>query len=385
MGTLLNLRGLFLPIAIGIESIKKMNNTIPFFSICIPNFNYAGYIGQTIESVLQQDFADFEIIISDNASTDNSWEVIQQYVAKDARISAFQNTFNVGFAGNLQKSSERATGKYIIMLSSDDLMNDGALKCYYEIISHNKSQNIIVHSGFYTIDQDNNILFANFRYATDRHNDPSAVFHTELEYSKKEIWQKQIDGSYCEIEGKNIFEISMNDYRSPAQFCTTCFSKKAWEEVGGYDVDYNIMPDYVFLMKLICKPTKLIYVRSLLFSYRIHNQNQNSIQKKQKVLKKLIDDYLFTFKFPENLIIESGLKREHIIINIVNQWSISCINNFKFTTWLDGFRYFCFILSAYPWVAIKRLQFYKILFWIIASPLHLISYNFYKKIKSYEK
>ena len=52
------------------------------FSICIPNFNYGGYIGRTIDSVLNQDYQNFEIIIVDNASTDNSWEVISSYAKK---------------------------------------------------------------------------------------------------------------------------------------------------------------------------------------------------------------------------------------------------------------------------------------------------------------
>ncbi|MGB0177514.1 MAG: glycosyltransferase family 2 protein, partial [Owenweeksia sp.] len=75
-----------------------MSEKSPLFSICIPNFNYAGYIGRTIESVLNQSFRDFELIIVDNASTDDSMEVIRGYKEQDARIRVFENKFNVGFA-----------------------------------------------------------------------------------------------------------------------------------------------------------------------------------------------------------------------------------------------------------------------------------------------
>ena len=69
------------------------------FSICIPNYNYDQYIGETIQSVLDQDYGNFEIIIADNQSTDRSWGVIQEFAAKDNRVRAFQNAANLGFAG----------------------------------------------------------------------------------------------------------------------------------------------------------------------------------------------------------------------------------------------------------------------------------------------
>ena len=55
-----------------------MQNT-PFFSICIPNYNYARYVGETIQSVLDQSFQDFEVIVADNASTDDSVQVVRSF------------------------------------------------------------------------------------------------------------------------------------------------------------------------------------------------------------------------------------------------------------------------------------------------------------------
>ncbi len=106
--------------------------TAPLFSICIPNYNYAHYIDQTIDSVLSQTFQDFEIIIADNASTDNSLEVIQSY--DDPRIKLVLNQYNVGFAPNLDRATENTTGQYILLLSSDDIMKPGALTRYAEAI-----------------------------------------------------------------------------------------------------------------------------------------------------------------------------------------------------------------------------------------------------------
>ena len=71
------------------------------FSICIPNFNYAQYIGETIQSVLDQTYQNFEIIIADNASTDNSVEVVQSFddnrirLAHGDRVADLHTNFRV--------------------------------------------------------------------------------------------------------------------------------------------------------------------------------------------------------------------------------------------------------------------------------------------------
>src|SRR5689334_11988186 len=93
--------------------------TGPFFSVCIPCFNHGRYLGETISSVLEQDFDDFEVLVADNASTDNSKEVARSFC--DPRIQLLENRYNIGFAPNLQRVTETAKGKFMILLSSDDL------------------------------------------------------------------------------------------------------------------------------------------------------------------------------------------------------------------------------------------------------------------------
>ncbi len=98
------------------------------FSICIPNYNYERYLGKTIQSVLDQPPADFEILVSDNASTDGSLDVVRSF--QDDRIKIHVNGVNVGFSQNLDRSAQMATGDCIIMLSSDDLIQRPALEAY---------------------------------------------------------------------------------------------------------------------------------------------------------------------------------------------------------------------------------------------------------------
>src|SRR5215469_7128477 len=98
------------------------------FSVCIPNYNYERYLGRTIQSALDQQGGELEVVVSDNASTDRSVEIVQGFA--DPRIRLSVNRCNVGFAGNLDRAARMANGDWMLMLSSDDLMRQGALATY---------------------------------------------------------------------------------------------------------------------------------------------------------------------------------------------------------------------------------------------------------------
>jgi glycosyltransferase involved in cell wall biosynthesis len=106
----------------------------PMFSICIPNFNYARYLKLTCESVLVQESKNYEIVIADNQSTDGSIEFIEAFAKTNSFVRFTVNPANLGFAGNLEKVTSLASGTHYILLSSDDLMNQGALSGYEKLI-----------------------------------------------------------------------------------------------------------------------------------------------------------------------------------------------------------------------------------------------------------
>lgn len=101
-------------------------------SICIPNYNHGMFIGKAIQSVLDQTYQDFEIIVVDDCSTDNSEEVIKSF--KDPRIKFFRNERNLGMVPNTNKALKLAKGEFIGILNSDDYygqkMIETALKMF---------------------------------------------------------------------------------------------------------------------------------------------------------------------------------------------------------------------------------------------------------------
>ena len=97
-------------------------------SILIPVYNREEFIGECIQSALDQTYNEFEVIVVDNASTDRTWDVCQQFASKDDRVKIFRNTFNVGPVRNWRRCFDEAVGMYGKILFSDDLMHSQCLE-----------------------------------------------------------------------------------------------------------------------------------------------------------------------------------------------------------------------------------------------------------------
>ncbi len=95
----------------------------PLVSICIPIFNGGSFVSRALESSINQTYKNIEIIVVDNASTDNTRKIIDSYIAKDKRIKYFRNDFNIGAIKNFLKSFQFASGEYVQLLCHDDWLS----------------------------------------------------------------------------------------------------------------------------------------------------------------------------------------------------------------------------------------------------------------------
>lgn len=96
-------------------------NKEPLISIITPNYNCAQYIGETIESVLAQTYKNWELLIQDDCSTDESLDIALCYAKKDSRIKVESNIGNFGAAVSRNNAIRRSQGEYLSFLDSDDL------------------------------------------------------------------------------------------------------------------------------------------------------------------------------------------------------------------------------------------------------------------------
>ncbi len=105
-------------------------------SVILTSYNHSKYIRESIDSVLNQTFTDFELIILDDSSSDNSWELISQYT--DPRIRAFRNETNMGPVFGVNKViSELALGNYIAIHHSDDVWELNKLQKQFDFLEAN--------------------------------------------------------------------------------------------------------------------------------------------------------------------------------------------------------------------------------------------------------
>jgi glycosyltransferase involved in cell wall biosynthesis len=93
----------------------------PLVSIAMPVYNGDRYICQALDSLLAQDCNNFELLISDNASTDSTAEICQEYAAQNPKIRYFRNSTNIGAISNFNQAFKLSTAKYFMWAERDDL------------------------------------------------------------------------------------------------------------------------------------------------------------------------------------------------------------------------------------------------------------------------
>ena len=124
---------------------------IPTVSIGLPVYNAAQYLDETIGSILRQSYTDFELIISDNASTDRTFPICRSYAQRDGRIRLFQNDINKGAAYNYNKVLELARGRFFLWHAMDDLIEPEFLAVCVDLLNTNPSASV-AYTGARVID-----------------------------------------------------------------------------------------------------------------------------------------------------------------------------------------------------------------------------------------
>ncbi|MDO4764209.1 MAG: glycosyltransferase family 2 protein [Flavobacteriaceae bacterium] len=212
-------------------------------SIITPMYNSAKYVGKTIESVLAQTYSNWEMLIVDDGSKDNSAEIVQQYVDKDSRVKLIRQK-NGGCASARNNALSKARGRYVCFLDSDDLWEKDFL---FEQIRFMKEKNAsFVYSSHKRIDEGNIEILVPFIV-------PEKVSYVDLLKT-------------CSVST-----------------LTVMIDKEEVEEVKFDENLRNVRDDYALWLELI-KQTKVAYGnKKILASYRI--LQGSATRNKKKVAK----------------------------------------------------------------------------------------------------
>lgn len=120
----------------------------PLVSIIIPTFNYGKFIGETLQCLRNQDYQNFEIIIVDDGSTDNTKEIVAKFVELDARIKYFYQ-INSGPSVARNLGLKQANGEFIQFLDADDLLSNNKISLQVKFLTENLNIDISYTSAFY--------------------------------------------------------------------------------------------------------------------------------------------------------------------------------------------------------------------------------------------
>ena len=115
----------------------------PIVSIVLPCYNGAGFLAQSIDSVIVQTFTDWELIIVNDCSKDNSLEIMQQYAEKDSRIRIINNETNLKLPGALNRGFREAKGKYLTWTSHDNRMAPTMLEEFVAYLDANPDKGLV--------------------------------------------------------------------------------------------------------------------------------------------------------------------------------------------------------------------------------------------------
>lgn len=189
-----------------------MKNKKIMFSICIPLYNTEKYIKECLDSVINQTYKDFEVIVIDDGSTDKSASIVEEYMIKNNRIKLVKQE-NKGLFYTRIRAIEEALGKFIICLDSDDNLEEEALEILDRKIKETNSDIIIFNNNI--INENNQKRTTQTLYSgTKEWEDYKEEILRDFIFTKKinSIWRKVIAKELFQIEKlKNMPKISMGE------------------------------------------------------------------------------------------------------------------------------------------------------------------------------
>lgn len=248
----------------------------PLITICIPTHNRAEYLPETIRSILNQTYKNFELFVINDASTDDTEAVVKDF--KDRRMTYIKNRKNLGYIASMNKGTRLSKCEWIMHVSDDDRMRPTMLDEMTKVLGEQENKTI----GFIVPQS------ANINGKGDLISDPS------LQLNRKKyivlnpgefIFNFTLYGK--KVLGKYIFNTS---------FPSTLFNRKILIELGLSSKAVPVSHDILIESK-ICLMYPVIVIDKPLFEYRVHQNLGSSLNKRGTFLEEYQKFLLLLFAF----------------------------------------------------------------------------------------
>lgn len=221
-------------------------------SIVLPTYNGSKYIAESIESVIAQTYQDWELIVIDDCSTDDTDQIVQKYADRDSRINLYKNEKNLKLPASLNRGFSLSKGEYLTWTSDDNRFKQNALQALMD--------------GFG--DEDVGLVFSAMDYIDA---EGRLVGHTPQTESTDELYYNNIVGA------------------------SFMYTREVYEKIGNYDTEKFLVEDYDYWLR-IARIFPIKFINDSLYLYRIHSgsltekKNKEMLRAKIQLLTNVINE-----------------------------------------------------------------------------------------------
>ena len=262
------------------------NNGSPLVSIIIPAYNYGRFIGETLSSVRSQTYQNWECIVVDDGSTDNTREVVEQYIRDDHRFRYVYQA-NAGPGTARDNGLRNAKGKYIQFWDSDDLIERRKIELHVDYLKSHPEVDLVYGSVRY--------------FRADR---PGELSYSNLLDDKD--WMPRISGS-----GKPLFKAILTDNIMVVE--APLFKKEVADEVGSFDNRLYPAEDWEYFIRVaeLGKCFHYFAPEETLVLVRWHPDSISQNQRSRRAVILLREKYAATLRDEELIELNSRLLAEY--------------------------------------------------------------------------
>lgn len=293
----------------------QASHNAPLVSVTVLNYNYAGFLPHCLDTILQQSFRDFEVILINDCSTDNSLEVIKPYL-RDSRVRLIDHKQNKGFVASLIEGMQESRGKYLSVISADDwVVSPQAFARQVEVLEQHPQ--VVMAFSAYGL------------YADEQ----------TLSFVSRAAASSYVRG------GRDVFaDFLLNGY---PQHSGTMIRKSAYEAIGGYDPTLRWSLDAQMWLGL-CHFGDIAYIDEMLYAYRRH---PSSMSKDPTALRNAIHELFRIFDWTFSLMPEEERRQKQWLYRKARQRAlISFAADAVFSGNLQlGWRFYRVGLQVSPW------------------------------------
>lgn len=217
---------------------------MPTVSIVLPSYNGARYIRESIDSILQQTYGDWELIIVDDCSDDCTLEIAREYERRDRRIRVVHNETNMKLPGSLNIGFNYTVGKYLTWTSDDNMYLPDALAVMAD-----------------RLDSSDVMMVCADEYAVNDNGERR--WDAALSYREDELCRKNTVGA-CFL-----------------------YRREVYDSLGNYDTDLFCVEDYDYWLRIKERFGRIERIERVLYQYRYHEASLSSM-KREKIRRALI-------------------------------------------------------------------------------------------------